>query len=87
MKIYDLDGIITSQHGGAYAWTLVYSLTTHKETEMGTFEHISKHYGDVEIKRMYPFYDSFNACAVLVIETEDNLERRTCLERRTDESE
>ena len=78
MKIKDLDGIITSNvAGGIYAWTMIFSLTTRKETEIGTFEHISKYYGDVEIKCMYPFYDSFNACAVLVINTEDSLERRT----------
>ena len=75
MKIKDLDGIITSQHGGAYAWTVVYSLTTLKETETATFERISKHYGDVEINRMYPYYDAFNNDAVLVIETMEDFEK------------
>lgn len=69
MKIKDLKGIITSQHGGSYAWTLIYSLTTRKETAVRTFEGIVENYGEVEINRMYPYYDSFNNCAVLVIET------------------
>ena len=71
MKIKELNGIVTSQHGGAMAWTVVYSRTANKDiSPTATFEYIAKNYGDMEIKRMFPYYDSFNANAVLVIEVE-----------------
>lgn len=73
MKIKDLNGIVTSQLGGAYAWTMVFSRKTRKSTETATFERISKLYGDLEIVRIIPY--CIDGDAVLVIETEEDFDR------------